>query len=280
MTEVDAARRILVVDDNPEIHELMRRILMPEVSKDDDLARLEDALFDAPGVEQGPQAMNVSIGFAFQGDQAVKMVETEEPYYLAFVDMRMPPGIDGLETIKQLWARAPYLYAVICSAYSDHSWEEITRELGDSPNLFVLRKPFEPIEVRQIVAATWKMFDALAFVRDSIAALEQSMLAHQQQALVHEARARAALESIGRPALIVRDELIVAVNDAATTLLGAPARELLENPLQKYLRLDGVRAQLKGGGEIEVCITPAGGTGQTTEKLVVCNTAGTERSRQ
>ena len=69
-------------------------------------------------------------------------------------------------------------------------------------------------------------------------------------------------------------------NDAATTLLGAPARELLENPLQKYLRLDGVRAQLKGGGEIEVCITPAGGTGQTTEKLVVCNTAGTERSRQ
>lgn len=279
MTSVDAARRILVVDDNPEIHELMRRILMPEVSQDDELARLEDALFDGPGLEQERKAMNVTIGFAFQGDQAVKMVETEEPYYLAFVDMRMPPGIDGLETIKQLWARAPYLYAVICSAYSDHSWEEITRELGDSPNLFVLRKPFEPIEVRQIVAATWKMFDALAFVRDSISALEQSMLAHQQQALMHEARARAALESIGRPALIVRDELIVAVNDAAGALLGVPASELLENPLSNYLRLDGVRAQLQGGGEIEVCITPAGGAGQSTERLVVCNTAGDGRSR-
>ena len=71
---VDAARRILVVDDNPEIHELMRRILMPEVSEDPELARLEDALFDGPGLVQGPTSMEVSIGFAFQGEQAVKMV--------------------------------------------------------------------------------------------------------------------------------------------------------------------------------------------------------------
>ncbi|HET6883025.1 MAG TPA: response regulator, partial [Pirellulales bacterium] len=69
-----------------------------------------------------------------------------------FVDMRMPPGWDGLETIKRLWQAEPKLQVVLCTAYSDYSWFEICEALSPGDRLLILKKPFDAIEVRQLAA--------------------------------------------------------------------------------------------------------------------------------
>ena len=82
-----------------------------------------------------------------------KSLSENKPYALAFVDMRMPPGWDGLETIKHLWAHDHHLQVVICTAYSDYSWQETIAELGQNDKLLILKKPFDPTEIRQIALA-------------------------------------------------------------------------------------------------------------------------------
>ena len=128
-------------------------------SEDGELYELEEALF---GTEEGSQEANsaifdIEIDSAFQGEEAVDMVrlarDRGQPYFMAFVDVRMPPGIDGIETIKQLWRLEPQLSVVVCTAFADYSWKDIVAELGASPDLLILRKPFDSIEVRQLVTA-------------------------------------------------------------------------------------------------------------------------------
>jgi len=65
----------------------------------------------------------------------------------------MPPGWDGLETIEHIWKTDPYIQIVICTAYSDYSWEEITKRLGKSENLLMLKKPFDSAEVAQLASS-------------------------------------------------------------------------------------------------------------------------------
>ena len=69
---------------------------------------------------------------------------------MAFVDVRMPPGIDGVQTIG-LWELMPELPCVLCTAYSDYNWQETRRELANTKNLLILKKPFDPVEVLQVV---------------------------------------------------------------------------------------------------------------------------------
>jgi diguanylate cyclase (GGDEF)-like protein len=83
----------------------------------------------------------------------IDSLDAASPYAVAFVDMRMPPGIDGLETIERLWKVDPDLQIVISSAYSDHSWNEIRKRLGETDQLLILKKPFDPAEVSQLAVA-------------------------------------------------------------------------------------------------------------------------------
>src|SRR4029077_15261082 len=85
-----------------------------------------------------------------------RAIDEGRPYAMAFVDVRMPPGWDGIETIAQIWRDYPQLQVVICSAYSDYSWTEITRKLGASDALLILKKPFDNIEVLQLAHALTK----------------------------------------------------------------------------------------------------------------------------
>jgi DNA-binding LytR/AlgR family response regulator len=93
------------------------------------------------------------VDSAFQGRDAVTLVEKAlsegRPYAMAFVDIRMPPGWDGIRTVRQIWAIDPEILIVLCSAYSDYAWEDIVRELGRTDRFLILRKPFDNIEVRQ-----------------------------------------------------------------------------------------------------------------------------------
>ena len=56
-------------------------------------------------------------------------LERGQPYAMAFVDMRMPPGWDGLKTIEELWKVDPDVQVVICSAHTDYDWSEVVERL-------------------------------------------------------------------------------------------------------------------------------------------------------
>jgi len=145
-------RRVLTVDDNPAIHEDFGKILCKADAGDGRFDDLESAILEAKDQPQAHEGFEMDS--AFQGEEGLAKVrqalEQGRPYALAFVDMRMPPGWDGVETITRLWEAAPDLQIVICTAYSDYSWEEILRQLGNRNNLAVLKKPFDNIEVVQL----------------------------------------------------------------------------------------------------------------------------------
>ncbi|MBE7368155.1 response regulator [Ramlibacter pallidus] len=158
-------RRILVVDDMPSMHQDFRRSLQAG-STPDALRQLEDELFGEP-VAKAAEAFEIDS--AYQGQEALAMTEAAirdgRPYAVAFVDMRMPPGWDGVETIERVWAADPHLQVVICTAYSDHPWETVLQRLDVQDRLLIVKKPFDMIEVAQLartLTAKWDLARRLA----------------------------------------------------------------------------------------------------------------------
>jgi len=149
-------RRILVVDDNPAIHEDFRKILGITLDGSDQLRQAAAELFDEDLQDQSSFS-GFEIDSAFQGREGYDLVKkaTREgrPYALAFVDVRMPPGWDGLETVARLWQADPEVLVVLCTAYSDYSWEEVVDSLGRTDRFLILKKPFDNVEVRQLAMA-------------------------------------------------------------------------------------------------------------------------------
>ena len=141
MTIANNNYRLLIVDDNEAIHDDLKKILLsPET--DFDLTSDEAILFGtttATGVV-------FEIDSAFQGQDGLECVRLAKvsgrPYALAFVDVRMPPGWDGVETIGHIWEADPDLQIVICTAHSDYNWHDISNRLGVSDSFVVLKKPF------------------------------------------------------------------------------------------------------------------------------------------
>jgi DNA-binding LytR/AlgR family response regulator len=72
---------------------------------------------------------------------------------MGFVGVRMPNGRDGIETINRLWQAHGNLLIVLCTAFPDHSAEDFREQLGYNSRLLKLKKPFEPLEVRQLTQA-------------------------------------------------------------------------------------------------------------------------------
>jgi DNA-binding LytR/AlgR family response regulator len=64
-------------------------------------------------------------------ERVQQAIEKNQPYAVAFVDIRMPPGWDGVETTQKLWEVDPCLQVVICTAYSDYSWDELMTKVGE-----------------------------------------------------------------------------------------------------------------------------------------------------
>lgn len=155
---VDAAeqknKRILVIDDSEDIHRDFHRVLGRRADTAE-LDAIEASLFGASPSPGGQPVFEVTS--AYQGEQGLAAVQRAladgAPYAMAFVDLRMPPGWDGLETLSRIWEEDPALQAVICSAYSDYSWADITARLGQTHRLLILKKPADPIEVRQMACA-------------------------------------------------------------------------------------------------------------------------------
>jgi diguanylate cyclase len=175
-------RRLLVIDDNRDIHGDFRKVLGGHLDDDRALAAAELALLG----ESAPAGTSVGfeIDSAFQGQEGVARVQQAldegRPYAMAFVDMRMPPGWDGLETIERLWAIDPDVQVVICSAHSDYDWTDVVARLDNSDKLLVVKKPFEAIEVLQCANSLTRKWQNERIVRRHVETLEQVVNARTQ----------------------------------------------------------------------------------------------------
>ncbi len=238
--------RVLVVDDNPAIHSDFRKILSPQRPGANATGRLEAILFDeAPAA---PEVAVFELDSAHQGQEALEMLRTalaaERPYALAFVDVRMPPGWDGIETVCRLWEVYPRLQVVLCTAYSDYSWQEIRARLGRPDSLVVLKKPFDNIEVQQLAHALtrkWELNLQAALKLEQLEVMvrrrtRELELAHAELASSEERLAKAfhtcpvalAIQSLP-------DRRLVEVNAPLCQLFGHTREELLGEPGTRLL---------------------------------------------
>lgn len=163
--------RILIVDDNENIHEDIKYILSPHHanSMDSEIQSLKDELFGDESSDNKKNGTNVlsieyKIDDAYQGEEAVKMVENSMkegyPYSLVFMDVRMPPGMDGIQTIGKIWEVCPHVEVVICTAYSDYTWEKIVSKFGQTDHILFIKKPFDSVSLKQIalsLTTKWKL---------------------------------------------------------------------------------------------------------------------------
>ncbi|NLK87226.1 MAG: EAL domain-containing protein [Clostridiaceae bacterium] len=178
-------KRILIADDNKDIHDDIKYILETSSGYMEDYQEtklLKEELFGESRQSPANKAVidiKYDIDDAYQGNEAIEMVsrarEAGEPYSLIFMDVRMPPGMDGIETIEKIWEIDRDVGVVICTAYSDYSWDQIISKLGHKDNLLFIRKPFDNVSLKQIALAMTTKWSLKMQVKKHIGTLEQEV---------------------------------------------------------------------------------------------------------
>jgi signal transduction histidine kinase len=158
--------RILIVDDLPSIFGDFERVLTGALEDRVNLHELAaELLGELPTQKPTLELPDFKLAYISQGEDAIDEVreaaKAGAPFSLAFVDVRMPPGIDGVQTARRLLAIDPDMQIVLCTAYSDYDHAELNRALGMTDRVFILRKPFDPIEVQQLALGLCRKRDAL-----------------------------------------------------------------------------------------------------------------------
>lgn len=234
--DIKLNHRILIIDDNTSIHADFRKILCPENSRKASLNKMRAALFDS--VEPVVNSTAFELDSAHQGQEGLEMVKKalaeDRPYALAFVDVRMPPGWDGVETIARIWEVNPEVQIVICTAYSDYSWEEMRAKVGQPDSLLVLKKPFDNIEVQQLAHALTKKWSLNFHSRSQMAELARAneSLANSEERFskaFHESPLPTGIQSVG-------DRRFVDVNQRLAQIAGYKREEMIgHTPAELFL---------------------------------------------
>lgn len=182
MTDFETERRILIIDDQSQIHETFARIFRRGSRNENDLDDFEAKfLLDEtqPSASVSDSAPVFALTHAYSGEEGAckiqKSVEDDQRFSVVFVDMRMPKGMDGLETIKRLWQIDTGLQVVICTAYSDYTWDDIVESLGYCDRLLLLRKPFEHDEARQVALALSEKFRLSILQKEKLSILNNEV---------------------------------------------------------------------------------------------------------
>jgi PAS domain S-box-containing protein len=243
LMQTNAVYRVLVIDDNPDIQEDFRRILAPKDGRASQLGRSDTAAPDPP--VPGPLPPSFEVDCAMQGEAGLALVigarDAGRPYSVAFVDVRMPPGWDGVETIGHLWQADPAVEIVLCTAFSDYALQDIARHLRRTDQLLVLKKPFDGMEVQQLAVALsekWRLtreaqasFDQLKEqVKARTAELELSLSLTQAS----ESQYRLLFDSNPTPIFTYDDTSLafVSVNEASVKRYGYDKSEFLKLTLR------------------------------------------------
>ena len=141
-----------MIDDDPLMQEMIRRMLSKSnrAKNEDGSDSSRMPSFEVDTVDHREDGLNL-IG---------KSLHENRPYSLAFVDVRVAPGWDGIHTIRKIWEEYFDLEVVLCTGFADRPWEEMAKSLGFLDRLFVLIKPFEAIEVKQLavgLSEKWRL---------------------------------------------------------------------------------------------------------------------------
>lgn len=235
-TDMKPNGRILIVDDNESIHSDFRNILCPDDFDQTEVSQMEAVLFEE--TVQTRQQSGFELDSAFQGSEGLEMVKKalaeSRPYALAFVDVRMPPGWDGIETVGRLWQVDPDIQIVVCTAYADYSWEEMRAKVGQPDGLLVLKKPFDNIEVQQLAHALTKKWLLNLQARVQMAELAK---ANESLAMSEERFSKAFHESPLSGAIQnLPDQRFVDVSQRLADIVGCPRAELIgRSPAELFL---------------------------------------------
>ncbi len=168
--------RLLVIDDNPAIHQDFRKILHADDGVPAEMHAVELELFGLPSATPGP-SIRFDLTTALTGQEGLKKLEESiaagSPFALAFIDVRMPIGWDGIETASRICEKDPDIQIVLCTAFSDYSWSEMIDKIGQSERLLILKKPFDSIEVLQLAHALTEKWALRQTARARLEQLEQ-----------------------------------------------------------------------------------------------------------
>lgn len=200
--------KIIIIDDNPAIHQDFIKILTP-IKQGSQSKILGEKIFGTEN-KKASYLPRFCIDTANQGEEGFKKIkagfEQHKPYAFAFVDIRMPPGWDGIETIKHIWKVDPNIQIVICTAYSDYTWEETVEEVGVSDNLLILKKPFDSIAVRQLAAALTKKWELMREVQEHAQLLEKNIEERTTSLRESLSLSRSTLESSTDGIIVINNE--------------------------------------------------------------------------
>ena len=241
--------RLLVVDDNPAIHDDFRKILIPRQASVSELERAEADLFGKGSTGDSSGASCFQITSAYQGMESLDLVRQAlgegKPYAMAFMDVRMPPGWDGVETSAKIWEVDPDLQIVICTAYSDCSWDDMLHQLGHSDRLVILKKPFDHIEVLQLANSLTRKWQLLQESKGRMADLEEMVVARTAQIVQEQEKFKAIFENSPEGIFqITANGRFLTANPALAGIYGyASPKELIEQvtDVQNQFYVDSAR---------------------------------------
>lgn len=222
------SRRLLIIDDNKDIHADFRKVF--------------DGL-------RGGTLGQIEVHSAYQGEDGVRMAldaaRRGQPYFMAFVDVRMPPGIDGVQTIKRLWKQLPDLQCVICTASCDDDWKQISSELGNKGNFLILKKPFDAVEVLQLAQSIAEKVDLATAAGQYMNSLRERLneLIHKERELQrNNAQLRATTARLEQQAaeLAIKSEQLEQAREAAVAASRAKGEFLANMSHELRTPLNGV----------------------------------------
>ena len=179
--------RVLIVDDQHEIYTDFQEMLKAKKNKvlSDDFA---DAFFAEEAKEEASHLPTFELAYAPSGDEAYEMVktakETGAPFAVAYIDIRMPPGMDGIETIRRIREFERDLEIIIMTAYTDKPLPEIVTNMELLHKLLYIRKPFTREEIQQITHSLVEKWN-----------IEQESLKQQQQLALSNQRLETVLDA-------------------------------------------------------------------------------------
>ncbi len=191
--------RVLVADDEPQLLAAYRICLEQNTNHNNvDLDAMSAALFGEEDAHAAAEAFGENqVDYVSQGEAAIAAVQSAiadgDPYAVLFLDMRMPPGMDGYETAKRVRALDANINIVVVTGYSDHSPLEVAKVAGPLDKLYYLAKPFEIDEIRQLAASLsskWEMEANLKSAHKALAAKVSELEAAHVEISASEARCR------------------------------------------------------------------------------------------
>jgi two-component system cell cycle sensor histidine kinase/response regulator CckA len=213
---------------------------------------------------------------------------------MAFVDMRMRSGWNGIETIDHIWKECADLQIIICTAHADFTWHDIIQRFGHTDRLLMLKKPFDVMEVRQLayaLAEKWNLFNQAKSHLEHLQNLvtqRTAKLESTNQTLQHEiAQHKKAQEDLrkqrdyideiirGTPAMVVGiapNGLTTFVNPSVCKHTGCSPEEMIGQdwwrlfyPGEDYQQVERLQHSLKNGGasDHEMVLTTKSGEKRT-----------------